>query len=173
MKSIRAGGIVAAASLALSLAACAPSESIGLDIGDITCHVDPGSGQAVMQVPVSARAELQFEPAILDVALDDSDGLEIEGLGVIDAAEASSAAEEIASGRLRKFMNDENADHFAATVPADEDSLMVFLLGFSDGNTDGSSESFRIFWGGGEPVYWQQVDVSVAVADSTCVLGET
>ena len=159
-----------AAFVALSLAGCATMEGHSLTLNNtaVTCFVDAGSGLSVMQVPLAVDPSLGFEPSLLRVEFDSPQDVTLAGIGMAEIGDGYDAAQPLPTGVIESLVA--NRDDTMLDQPIDRDgtSTLVLLLKHT-GSVDGTIDSFRIFWGGGEPIYWQLLDVSASVGDSCMV----
>jgi hypothetical protein len=155
-----------------SLTGCCPSEAVGLDVSteSVTCQLDAPANVAIVQVPLRAAETLGFDPRILRVGLDGSEGLVLAGMGVTVGSTPFSESSPPPTALVDEWIAARDEAWLDAPVTSGATSTLVMLLGFDETASAASIESFRIFWGGGEPIYWQRVDVSVALADE-CVVG--
>ncbi|WP_382303848.1 hypothetical protein [Herbiconiux sp. UC225_62] len=148
----------------VALTGCADTEASGLEIDptSLSCFVDDQAGAAVLQVPVAVDPELEFTPDILRVEFDHPKSLGLAGITLVDGEKpygaSSLPAEDVETMRASR-----DNGMLYLPLPDAGPATIVLLLEVQDGQDEGGFDSFRIFWGGGEPVYWQTVEVAAEV----------
>lgn len=97
-----------------------------------------------------AREIIRFE-------LVDAGGLRLTGVDVLDPAHVHNSVYTTPSARdLAKMQRNLDVAWLGSVLSAIEDSAVIVLLDDSEGHL-GADVQLRIFWGGGEPVYYQDV----------------
>jgi hypothetical protein len=164
--------VAAAAGLLVTaaLSACAPIEETGfvLDPATVTCFVDGASGLSVLQIPLVVEPSMTFEPDILRVEFDSPKNVSLAGIGMAETAAGYEAREPLPSEALEALVAQRDDTMLYLPVDRSGSEMLVVLLERSKSGA-GTIDSFRLFWGGGEPTYWQVLDVS-AVIDESCVV---
>lgn len=163
--AVLAGLAVAAA----NLHGCMTAKESGfvIDPAAVTCAVDVGSELSVLEIPLTVEPDLAFEPDILGVEFDSPDDVTLAGIGMADETPGYETGEPLTRAALDALAV--GRDDTKVYLPVDRaagDTLLVLLE--PSGPAAGTIESFRLFWGGGEPIYWQVLPVSVTVDDSSC-----
>ena len=165
----RTVAIAAALLIAATLSACAPMEETGfvLDPAAVTCFVDKPSGLSVLQIPLKVEAGLGFEPDILRVEFDEPKNVTLAGIGMAETADGYEAGEALSSEVIDALVAQRDDTMLDLPVGRSGSEMLVVLLD-SSGSGVSTIDSFRLFWGGGEPIYWQVLDVSATI-DDACV----
>lgn len=167
MKPRLAAVSAGAAILALGLCGCGPYFGAYSDDGLVvapdsaTCFIEPGTGDSVVQFAVQARESIQFEPTIVGFRLEDAPSIAIVGDEVLPpgvapyAADATPLAADVT--RMAKNLDKAILD---ATIAHDAPSTVVLLLRSASDRPIADNAVLRVYWGGGEPVYVQDLDLS-------------
>lgn len=145
------------ASILLALTGCVPTEQTGLriDVGSGTCvRVAPGN-ELMITLRVSADDD-RFAWEIVRFELMDAGGLRLAGVDVLDPAQSVDPMESPSARDVAKMERNLDVAWLGSALSATEDSTVFVLLDDSAGHLDADVQ-LRVFWGGGEPVYYQDV----------------
>ena len=166
----RTVAIAAALLIVASLSACAPMEETGfvLDPAAVTCFVDTPSGLSVLQTPLKVEAGMGFEPDILRIEFDAPMNVTLAGIGMAQTAAGYEVSKPLSSEVIDALVAQRDDTMLYLPVERSGSEMLVVLLEPS-GSDVGTIDSFRLFWGGGEPIYWQVLDVSATI-DDACVV---
>lgn len=107
----------------------------------------------VIQIPRIVEPDLGFEPAVLGVELNAPKHVELAGLDLADGAEVSNANDPLSPRVIATLAEGFDTAPYLP-VPSDSASALTLLLA-REGSNDGTINSLRIFWTGGEPILWQ------------------
>jgi hypothetical protein len=158
--------------LALTMCGCvpaSPARGLHADVGAAVCEVDPTSGEAILRIPLAPASDNHFEQTwLFGVTLMEADNLAIVGMTLVDhdrAVGASPAPTGLAD-QLREAGSNLRPP---PTVPVDDHGVLAVLLRPLATDRVGSAESIRLEWSAGEPVYYQDETISLAVGE-TCEL---
>ncbi|MDL9979071.1 hypothetical protein [Microbacterium candidum] len=152
--------------LALGLTSCgpyvgaSPSKGLDVDLQTSTCSVEPSSGDALVQFEVRGRDVLGWDPLIVGYKLQDAPHVMITGDDLLGSGAAPFTTKAPPGDKVLEAMT-KNVDKvwLGSKVPRDRPSRVVLLLRGRPGDVDSGSR-LRIFWGGGEPVYYQDLDLA-------------
>jgi hypothetical protein len=167
----RRGAIVAAGLfIVATLSGCTPTEETGfvLDPGAVTCFVDTASGLSVLQIPLVVEPGMGFEPDILRVEFDSPKNVSLAGIGMAETAAGYEASEPLPEEFLEALVAQRDDTMLYLPVDRSASEMLVVLLE-PNGSGVGTIDSFRVFWGGGEPIYWQVLNASAVIDDSCTV----
>jgi hypothetical protein len=157
---------VIGSALVVTLGGCSLSEGVGLAIDEsaVGCFVDSGTELAVLQIPMRAEPRLHFTPDVLRVEFVDSDGVDLAGIGMVEDGLEYDASTPLPGRLVEALAVSRDDTMLLLPVAEDRTSTLVLLLRKESGRAEGFIESLRMFWSGGEPIYWQPLDVSVRLA---------
>lgn len=160
----------ALAALVATLCGCMTSEGTGfvIDPDAVSCVADDRSGLSVLEIPLTVRPSLQFEPDLLRVELDSPQGVSFEGAGLAESTPGFVPGEPINAQTLELLASQRDVTMLYLPIERGGTHTLLVLLE-PTGPAPRTIESLRIFWGGGEPIYWQVLPVAMSVGDSCTV----
>ncbi|KRC63001.1 hypothetical protein ASE14_04210 [Agromyces sp. Root81] len=158
MKSIRMAAMaLLVTGSVLGLTACAPSEYDGLAIDSDAagCFSAGGGDDVMLQLPVRSDGD-RVPWAIERFQLVDAPTSHLVGVDVLGPSMEMYSPGSLPSRAVRSEMERNRSEEWLdRQLAADADSTVVVIL--DRAVTDGSDSRLRIYFGGGEPVYYQDV----------------
>lgn len=138
-----------------------PTPGIGFVVGDGTCVIDADTGNALVELPMTAAQswteDLQVKPV-------STPGLTIAGVATLAPGDTLRTLNESSARQLRAAL-DEN-DMWARADAAPTNVVVEFHKEPSDETAE--LDAVKIWWTSGEPAYVQEVDLNLIWSASNC-----
>jgi hypothetical protein len=140
-----------------------PRPGIGFVVGSGYCEVDPATGNALVQLPVTAdqswTQDFQLEP------LGTTD-LILVGVASLAPGDDLQALDKNSRNHLRRALDDKDGWARADAKPTN----MVFEFRRDSRDSQTELAGIKLWWTSGEPAFVQDVDLNLAWSETTCTV---
>jgi hypothetical protein len=157
----RAAAVAGTAIFALALTACGPyvgtyrGSGLTIDVASRRCFTEVGTGARLVQFSVQGSADLDWDPEIVGFKLHDAPGISIVGEDVRPPGIPVFTVQSPPTGAELKAMEKKADQNLLEVVVERNRPSTVVLLIHGSPATVGSDSQLEVYWGGGEPVYYQ------------------